>query len=171
VAEIQVFKTLFLKEEFLMFKKSLFSISFVLLLVIVTTSTQAALSPITNVVITRVDNPPPSKFWLESITVGSYTVTVDQLVNGVSTGAATAQPAPYDDITNADDFDLNLFAGRANEIPPTHVIEELGGQSTWTNTNGDDLDFFVFETGGNVIECCGSHVGRYRTGYHYVWSP
>ncbi|MHC4736172.1 MAG: hypothetical protein ACYTDW_17190 [Planctomycetota bacterium] len=154
-----------------MFKKSLFSISFVLLLVIVTTSTQAALSPITNVVITRVDNPPPSKFWLESITVGSYTVTVDQLVNGVSTGAATAQPAPYDDITNADDFDLNLFAGRANEIPPTHVIEELGGQSTWTNTNGDDLDFFVFETGGNVIECCGSHVGRYRTGYHYVWSP
>ncbi|MHC4749937.1 MAG: hypothetical protein ACYTFW_08690, partial [Planctomycetota bacterium] len=62
---------------------------------------------------------------------------------------ATAQPAPYDDITNADDFDLNLFAGRADEIPPTHQIKELGGQSAWKDTNGDNPDFFLFETGGN----------------------
>jgi hypothetical protein len=131
-----------------MYKKLIFPVSFVLL--IMATSTQAVISPITDIVITRVDNPPAApNFWLESITVGSYTVTVDRLVNGVSTGAATAQPAPYNDITNADDFDLNLFAGRANETPPTHQIRELGGQSTWSDTNVDNPDFFVFETGGN----------------------
>jgi len=109
----------------------------------------AAVEPVTSVVITQVDNPEAPNFWLESITVGSYTVAVDELVTGTSTGVATAQPTPYDDITAADDFDLNLFAGRASEDPPTHQIRELAGQSTWTDTNGDNPDFFVFETGGN----------------------
>lgn len=119
-------------------------------LAVMATSVNAAVTPITDVTITRVDNPGGApNFWLESITVGSYTVPVLRLVTGVSEGVATAQPAPYDDIKNADDFDLNLFAGRADENPPTHQIRELGGQSAWTDTNGDNPDFFVFETGGN----------------------
>ncbi len=131
-----------------MCRKSICLILFVL--AVVTATGQADVTPVTSVVITRVDNPGGApNFWLESITVEGYTVTVDELVTGVSEGVATAQPAPYDDITNADNFDLNLFAGRANEVPPTHQIKEFGGKSAWTDTNRDNPDFFLFETGGN----------------------
>ncbi|MFB0553229.1 MAG: hypothetical protein ACETWQ_07940 [Phycisphaerae bacterium] len=131
-----------------MCRKSIYLILFVL--TIVTTSGQAEVTPVTSVVITRVDNPGGApNFWLESITVGGYTVTVDELVTGLSEGAATAQPAPYNDITVADNFDLNLFAGRADEVPPTWQIKELGGRPVWTDTNRDNPDFFLFETGGN----------------------
>jgi hypothetical protein len=131
-----------------MCRKSICLILFVL--VVVTATGQADVTPVTSVVITRVENPGGApNFWLESITVGGYTITVDKLVTGVSEGVATAQPAPYNTITNADNFDLNLFAGRSGEVPPTHQIKELGGESTWLNTNGDNPDFFVFETGGN----------------------
>ena len=119
-------------------------------LIFVATAVHAAVKPITSVTITRQDNPDGTpNFWLESITVDGYTVPVLRLVNGVSEGVATAQPAPYDDITVADNFDLNLFAGRANEVPPTHKITEFGNIPTWSDTNGDNPDFFVFETGGN----------------------
>jgi len=132
-----------------MSKKSICSILFVL--AVVTATGQAEVTPVTSVVITRVENPGGApNFWLESITVGGYTVAVDELVTGVSTGVSTAsQPAPYNEVTNADSFDLNSFAARADEVPPTWQIEELGGKSTWLNTNGDNPDFFVFETGGN----------------------
>ncbi|UCH90031.1 MAG: LamG domain-containing protein, partial [Thermoplasmata archaeon] len=119
-------------------------------LAIVTASIQAEVTPVTSVVVNEVDNPGGApNFWLESITVGGYTVTVDELVTGTSEGVATAQPAPYDDITVADNFDLNLFAGRADEVPPTWQIKELGGKPVWSDTNGDHPDFFLFETGGN----------------------
>ncbi len=122
----------------------------VLALVVMATSANATVMPISEVTITRIDNPDGTpNFMLESITVGSYTVPVLRLVNGVSEGEATAQPAPYDDITVADNFDLNLFAGRATEVPPTHQVKGLGGQLLWSDTNGDNPDFFVFETGGN----------------------
>ncbi len=117
---------------------------------ILVASTEAAVTPITSVTIERVDNPGGvPNFWLKSITVGGYTVTVDQLVTGTSTGVATAQPAPYNDITAADNFDLNLFAGRATETPPTWEITKLGGRPAWMDTNGNNPDFFLFETGGN----------------------
>ncbi len=131
-----------------MCRKSIYLIVFALGLI--ASSVNATVTPITEVTITRVDNPDGTpNFWLESITVGSYTVEVLRLVTGVSEGVATAQPAPYDDITVADNFDLNLFAGRADEVPPTHQIRELGGRTAWNDTNGDNPDFFVFETGGN----------------------
>jgi hypothetical protein len=131
-----------------MCRKLIFLILFVL--AIVTTSIQAEVAPVTSVVVNEVDNPGGApNFWLENITVGGYTVTVAELVTGLSEGVATAQPAPYDDITNADNFDLNVFAGRANEIPPTWLIKELGGKPVWTDTNGDHPDFFLFETGAN----------------------
>jgi hypothetical protein len=131
-----------------MCKRSICLILFVL--TIVTTSGRAEVTPVTSVVVTRVDNPGGApNFWLESITVEGYTVTVDELVTGLSEGVATAQPAPYDEITDADNFDLNLFAGRADEVPPTWQIKELGGRPIWTDTNRDNPDFFLFETGGN----------------------
>jgi len=132
-----------------MCKKLIYLVLFVL--AVVTATGQAEITPITDIIITRVDNPGGApNFWLESITVGGYTVTVDELVTGVSTGVSTAsQPAPYNEITNADSFDLNSFAARADEVPPTWQIKELGGKSTWLNTNGDNPDFFLFETGGN----------------------
>jgi hypothetical protein len=121
-----------------------------LALAVTATSVNAAVTPITDITITQIDNPNGTpNFMLESITIGSYTATVQRLVTGVSEGVATAQPAPYDDITNADSFDLNLFAGRATENPPTHTITSFGGKSVWVNTNGDNPDFFIFETGGN----------------------
>ncbi len=132
-----------------MCRKSICLILFVL--VVVTATGQAEVTPVTSVVITRVENPGGApNFRLESITVGGYTVAVDELVTGVSTGVSTAsQPAPYNEITNADSFDLNTFAARADEVPPTWQIKELGGKPTWLNTNGDNPDFFVFETNGN----------------------
>jgi len=131
-----------------MFRRLIYLIVFAL--AFTATSTNAAVTPISEVTITRIDNPDGTpNFMLESITVGSYTVTVLRLVNGVSEGVATAQPAPYNDVTAADNFDLNLFAGRATEVPPTHQVKDFGGQSLWNDTNGDNPDFFVFETGGN----------------------
>jgi hypothetical protein len=131
-----------------MFRRLIYSIVFTL--VITATFANAIVTSITDITITRVDNQGGApNFWLESITIGSYTVPVLRLVNGVSEGVATAQPAPYDDITATDNFDLNLFAGRATENPPTHIITEFGGKPIWINTNGDNPDFFIFETGGN----------------------
>jgi hypothetical protein len=120
-----------------------------LVLALVTVSIQAAVTPITNITYTRVEAGAAPKLLLESITVGSYTIAVNRLVTGTSEGVATAQPAPYNDIKNADSFDLNLFAGRSNENPPTHKVTQLGGKSAWVDTNGNNPDFFIFETGGN----------------------
>ena len=133
-----------------MWKQLMCLILLALVVTAISTKANAAVVPITSVTIERVDNPGGApNFWLKSITVGSYTIAVERLVTGASTGVATAQPAPYNDIRNADNFDLNLFAGRATENPPTWQIKELGGKATWLNTNGDNPDFFVFETGGN----------------------
>ncbi len=119
-------------------------------LAIVAVSAQAAVTPITNITYTRVDNPGAApNFMLQSITIGNYTIAVNRLVTGTSEGVATAQPAPYNNIKNADSFDLNLFAGRSAENPPTHKITQFGGKSSWIDTNGDNPDFFIFETGGN----------------------
>ncbi len=117
-------------------------------LAVITACASAAVTPITKVVVEKEATSPP-KFWLKSITVGGYTITVDKLVTGTSEGKATAQPAPYNDIKVADNFDLNLFAGRSAENPPTWQIKKLGGQPAWVDTNGDNPDFFVFEAGGN----------------------
>ena len=107
-----------------------------------------AVTPITNIDITIVGSGPP-QYNLNSITIGGYTVTVSELATGTSTGVATVQPAPYDDITNADIFDLNFFAARNSENPPEIQTTMFGGQETWSNSNGDDPDYFIFETGGN----------------------
>jgi len=117
-----------------------------LVLAMAAVSAQAAVTPITSITYTRVEAGAAPNFLLQSITVGSYTIAVNRLVTGTSEGAATAQPAPYNDIKNADSFDLNLFAGRSGENPPTHRITQLGGKSAWVDTNGNNPDFFLFET-------------------------
>ena len=102
----------------------------------------AMLAPVFSVVAGTNGNPP---YMLQSITVGSYTVTVDQLVTGTSTGVADQDGV----ITNADNFDLNSIAARNNPSDPVWTITMLGGQQVWINTNGDNPDFFIFEAGMN----------------------
>ena len=128
--------------------KNLICLTF-FVLAVATVPVQAAVTPITNITYTRLDNPGAApNFLLQSITIGNYTIAVNRLVTGTSEGVATAQAAPYNDIKNADSFDLNLFAGRSGENPPTHKVTQFGGKS-WVDTNGDNPDFFIFETGGN----------------------
>ena len=63
-----------------MFKKMFYLILFAMVFMAV--QVEAAVEPVTSVVITQVDNPDgPPNFWLESITVGEYTVTVTQYSN------------------------------------------------------------------------------------------
>ena len=54
-------------------------------LAVIVTSANAAVTPITDITITKVDNPNGTpNFWLESITIGSYTVPVQRLGLGIS---------------------------------------------------------------------------------------
>lgn len=84
-------------------------------------------------------------YMLQSVTVGDYTVAVDQLRTGVSTGYAGFGT----EITAADDFDLNNIAARNDNSQTVWQITMIGGKSTWRDTNGDNPDFFIFEAGMN----------------------
>ncbi|UCC99363.1 MAG: discoidin domain-containing protein, partial [Phycisphaerales bacterium] len=101
----------------------------------------AAVGPVTSI---TTDNPPGSPpYNILSITVGSYTVTADQLGTGKTThGGIGGTPCP-----EMDDWDIN-----------TALDWNLGGGNFWTinfgggpwkNSNGDDPDFFLFEYGGS----------------------
>jgi len=101
----------------------------------------AAVGPVTGI---TTDNPPGSPpYNILSITVGSYTVTVDRLATGTTThGSIGGTPCP-----EMDDWDIN-----------TALDWNLGGGDYWTisfgggpwkNSNGDNPDFFLFEYGGS----------------------
>ena len=91
-----------------------------------------------------VNGSPP--YLLQSVTVGSYTVSVDILRTGSSAIEAQFGTSP----TAADNFDLNDIVAR-NDPPGGRVwqITKIGGQPTWRNSNGDNPDFFIFEAGMN----------------------
>ncbi len=99
--------------------------------------------PVTGVVIANPPGSPP--FQLESVTVGSYTVARGDLRTGTSTGGTLDPLYP---ITFADNFDLNSYVPR-NTPGDVWEVRGLGGQTTWTDTNGPDVDFFIFEAGSN----------------------
>lgn len=106
-------------------------------------------SPITSITAQIDAGVSPQTITLQSITVNGYTISSNDLVTGTSTGVATAQPAPYNQIVNADSFDLNLFAGRTTENPPEIQTTLFGGKDKWKDSNGIGVDFFIFETNGN----------------------
>lgn len=78
---------------------------------------------------------------LESITVGNFTITKDSLALGTSTGRAFIGSS----IRYADDFDLNTVATR--NASGAWTVTKIGGLDTYSDTNGDAPDFFVFEAG------------------------
>ncbi len=100
------------------------------------------IGPVTSVSAGTNGNPP---YILQSVTIGGYTVTVDNLRTGTSAGVADVAGH----ITNADDFDLNNIAARNNPSNALWTITMIGGQSSWVDTNGDLPDFFIFEAGMN----------------------
>ena len=103
----------------------------------------ATIGPIDSV---ATDNPPGSPpYNILSITVGNYTVNVDQLGTGTST--TTLDPIGGTLLPVIDDFELSLtyIAGETTDAFTVHMF----GGKLWKNSNGDNPDFFVFEAGGN----------------------
>lgn len=101
----------------------------------------AAIGPITSVEAGKNGSPP---YWLRSLAVGDYSVTADSIATGKSTGSALFGF----DIRVADNFDLHSFASRHGP-PSAWQVTKIGGRDTWTDTNGGDPDFFIFEVGMN----------------------
>ena len=103
----------------------------------------SGVKPITSVQAGQDGSPP---YLLQSITVGGYTVAVDQL----ATGTSTIEAEFGTEADAADDFDLNNIVARNN--PPggdLWQITMINGTATWSDINGDNPDFFIFEAGMN----------------------
>ncbi|MFB0525023.1 MAG: DUF4457 domain-containing protein [Phycisphaerae bacterium] len=125
-----------------MSKKLIYLVSFVLVLAVAVPLCSAAIGPITSITTDNPTGSPP--YNILSITVGSYTVTADRLATGTTThGGIGGTLCP-----EMDDWDIN-----------TALNWRLGGGNYWTvnfggglwkDSNGDDPDFFLFESGGEA---------------------
>ncbi len=113
-----------------------------LLILMISAASTAAIEPVTGLVAGRSGAPP---YQLQSVTVGDYTVTAESLSPGRSAGAAFI----FTPITRADNFDLNSIAARWHTANPAWQITMIGGEKTWSDTNGNNPDFFIFEAGMN----------------------
>jgi hypothetical protein len=100
----------------------------------------AAIEPITSVQVGKGVFPP---YTLQSITVGGYTVARESLATGSSTGKTILDTT----IRSADDFDLNSIAARDDS--GVWKVTSIGKKPTWSDSNGEKPDFFVFEAGMN----------------------
>jgi hypothetical protein len=79
-------------------------------------------------------------FMLESATTADgYTVNVEQLRTGTTTGPEGIIPPLYPPEC-ADDFD---FADQTSQVYPLTTV--LFGGTNWVNANGGNPDFFIFE--------------------------
>ena len=110
----------------------------VLVLVVAAPICSAAVGPITSITTDNPDGSPP--YNILSITVDSYTVATDQLTTGTTYQeniGGTLHPF-------MDDFDINTAL---NYGGTSFVTVNFGG-GLWSNSNGDDPDFIVFESGG-----------------------
>ncbi len=103
----------------------------------------AAIVPITSVSETLTVGTPDTLI-LDSFTAGStpYTTATDLVLGTSATtdGGGTVS-------TDQDNFDMNVYADRGNSDDTWTTI--FFGGVNWSNTNGDDEDFFIFEAGGN----------------------
>ncbi|HOV77047.1 MAG TPA: PEP-CTERM sorting domain-containing protein [Sedimentisphaerales bacterium] len=100
----------------------------------------AAIVPITSVQ-AGVNKKAP--YVLHSLTVGDFTITREFLALGKSTGSALLLST----IRYVDDFNLNSVATR--NASGVWKVTKIGGLDTYTDTNGDAPDFFLFEAGMN----------------------
>jgi len=108
-----------------------------------------AIVPVTRVTAGTNGAPP---YMLESITMGDYTVTVNDLALGASDiieGSATGTLGTQPDA--ADNFNLNDFVARTSLTGSNAEwkITMIAGRERWRDSNGDNADFFIFEIGGN----------------------
>ncbi len=100
----------------------------------------AAIGPVTAI---TTDNPPGSPpYNVRSITVGNY--TADRLGTGTTTVGTTLSGTKCPE---NDDFDINTALNW--NLGETYSTVNFGG-ALWTNSNGDNPDFFLFESGGNA---------------------
>jgi hypothetical protein len=99
----------------------------------------AAIVPITSVTCDHPTGTPP--YNLLSITVGNYTVTADRLGVGTSSIVPAGTPLPRLD-------NLDLSEGYSSTAGTIYKTVGFGGSPTWKDSNGDNPDFFIFESGG-----------------------
>ena len=121
--------------------------SFVIVAVLVTASVSwAAVVPIDGA---AAGDPNERPYILESVTVGDVEVPAGELMTG-TTSWITSDPNDPNVVVliadpNMDDFDINTmlqWSGRSGNFQI--IFDEL-----WYNTNGDAVDFILFEVGGN----------------------
>jgi len=136
----------------------LFSLTVIAPFLLLTGPSTAAIEPVTSVVAGENGSPP---YLLESITVGDYSVTAEFLATGRSIGEATFGSH----ISHADYLDLNNIASRLDK-KTGWVITMIDGQKTWTDANGDNPDFFVFEAGMNDNFLVAAILGDGRLGQY-----
>ena len=113
--------------------------SVVLALAVVVPMCSAAIVPITSVTCDHPTGTPP--YNLLSITVGSYTVTADRLGVGTSSIVPAGTLLPRLD-------NLDLSEGYSTSAGTIYKTVGFGGSPTWKDSNGDNPDFFIFESGG-----------------------
>jgi hypothetical protein len=117
----------------------------VVILVFALAPAGAAIEPITSVSTTTAGTVgDPQTIVLDSFDAGGVTYTTStDLVLGTS---ATTDAGSVDSTTH-DNYDMNVYADRGGSDDSWTTI--LFGGVNWSNTNGDDEDFFIFEAGGN----------------------
>ena len=101
----------------------------------------AAIEPITGINSLGSD---PLSYWLENITVGDYFVTAEFLATGKSTGSDSL----FTTTSIVDDLDLSSAIFRADTSCPWQITW-INRRELWMDTNGDNPDFFIFESGMN----------------------
>lgn len=118
----------------------------VLLLLLVTSISSAMIQPITSVDAGTNGMPP---YTLQSVTVKGDTTVKDYKVTWklLATGKSTGSALLGSDIKYADDFDLNSIAARVNS--GVWRVTEIDKKKIWSDSNGENPDFFLFEAGMN----------------------
>jgi len=105
------------------------------------TISMATIEPITSI---NSQGSNSSSYRLENITVGDYFVTAEFLATGKSTESASL----FTPASNVDDLDLSSAAFRIETSCPWQITW-IEGEKLWMDTNGDNPDFFIFESGMN----------------------
>ncbi len=105
----------------------------------------AAIVPITSVSATTNTVPDPDTLILDSFTVGAVTYTT---ATDLVTGTSATTDGGTGVITDQDNFDSNLHFSRGPGYSDWTTSFVLDG-ANWSDSNGADADFFIFEAGGN----------------------
>jgi hypothetical protein len=133
---------------------------FLMAMLVTCSMAPAAMAAIANIdsVSAGTSGSPPNM--LQSVTVGGYTANRADLQVGTTTalpgGTDTnsnffgSWEAPYAHPAPSSNFDLNdILARNGNDNPI--VVKNFGGLPLWSDVNGADPDFFVFESASGAF--------------------